>query len=340
MNIKAVAKQAGVSVTTVSRVLNNPELVSENTRKRIFDVIEELDYTPNWFARNIQSHKTNVIGLIVSDMLNPATMEIAKGVEEVANGKKYSVNLCNTERDKKKEQEYLEMLLGRNVDGLILISTSLREASFKRLEERKIPYVLVGKGADSLEQNVIFTNNTSATKEAINYLASMDRKKIAILLEKKSVVEDMEKLQGYKEALIEQNMAIDENLIMYCGNSIEEGFVATSKLIAMDEKVDAIFTATDTLAFGVIEKLKQKNISIPEEIAIIGFDDLKVGAVMEPKLTTVSKPSYRMGLLGARLLFDCIEDSDGNIGLQEIMVQSKLKIRKSCGNEQRLKEIW
>ncbi len=339
MNIRAVAEKAGVSVTTVSRVLNNPDLVAKNTREDVLKVMKDMNYTPNWFARNIQSNKTKIIGLLISDILNPSNIEILKGVEEIAHKKNYSVSICNTELDEVKEKAYLEMLISRNIDGIIFMSTTLTNRDLKVLKEKRVPFVLIDKNDSVKKANVVYTDCRVATKEAIEYLIAMGNKNIAIMLDVKAKAESAEKLIGYKEALEGKNIAIDDGKIVYCENTIEAGFVTTSKLLDNEVKIDAIFTGTDTLAFGVMEKIKQEGIKIPEEIALIGYDDLKVGAITEPKLTTIKKPTYRMGLLGSSLLFDLIEDHREKIEPQEIMVKSKLKIRKSCGNQEGIIEI-
>ncbi len=351
VNIKAVAKKAEVSITTVSRVLNSPDLVAKKTREKVLGVIEELEYTPNWFASNIQSSKTKVIGLLVSDILNPTNMEITKGIEEIAHKKGYSINLCHTEFDPVKEWASIEMLMNRNVDGLVLISSVLKKKDFNKIKNKRIPFVLVDKAIHSASENIVFTDYKSSAKEAVSHLIDLNRKNIAILLDAKAEMESKEKLDGYKEALKDANILFKEDNVIYCLNNIVEGYVATSKLLSKDSvieectsfksnRIDAIFTASDNLAFGAIERIKQSGLSIPEDIAVVGFDDLKVGAVVEPKLTTVSKPAYRMGLMGIRLLLDLI-DGENSDGLPEkIMVKCKLKVRKSCGNRDRLKELW
>ena len=173
MNIKAVAEKAGVSITTVSRVLNHPDSVSEKTREQVVSVMRAMNYTPNWFARNIQSGKTDVIGLILPDILDQANMEMAKGVEDVAHQKNCEIMLCDTEYDAKKEWEYIEKLQGRQADGFILTSSMLSKKQFKMLKDKKRPYVLVGKCDNAENENIVFTDYENASTEAVSYLISM-----------------------------------------------------------------------------------------------------------------------------------------------------------------------
>lgn len=340
MNIKTIAKIAGVSVTTASRVLNHPKKVSPETRDHVLSVMKELNYTPNWFARNIQSSRTNMIGLIVPNFSDPGIMEIVKGVEDVAHQKGSNVLVCNTEYDKEKELEYVQTLMEKKVDGIVLISTTLGEKNLLSIKETGMAYVLIGKNEDYTNHNLVYTNYKESVKDAILYLLKIGRKNIAFVIGDNPKTEMKLKLDGYKAALNESSIDFNENMISYGENSIEGGYLAAGSLLNTNNTVDGIFVSSDVMAFGVLELLKQREIDVPDKIALIGYGDLQTGAIIDPKLTTISKPKYRMGLTGTRLLFDIIEgdaDMDDN---NEIMIQSKLKIRKSCGNKDRLKEIW
>ena len=340
LNIKAVAEKAGVSITTVSRVLNHPESVSEKTRQQVLSVMEAMNYTPNWFARNIQSNKTDIIGLILPDIQDTANMQIAKGIEEVAHQKNCDMMLFDTEYNVKNEWECIEKMQGRQADGLILMSSLLSKQQLDTLREKKMPYVLVGKTKSTSDDNIVYTDYESASQEAVSYLIKLGHKNIAVLTGKNPEVENSEKLKGYRNALREAGIPYCPELVAEGLNNIEGGFAATGKLLDEKKKMTAIFATSDAMALGAMEKLKQMDMKVPEDVAVIGYDDLEVGAVVEPKLTTVTRPMYRMGLMAARLLFDIIED-DGEINeTQQVVLRSKLKIRKSCGNKDRLIEIW
>lgn len=339
MNIKDVAEKSGFSITTVSRVLNNPEVVSKKTREKILSVMEELNYTPNWFARNLQTTRAGVIGMLIPDTLEQSNMEITKGVENIARQKKCSIILCSTEYDSKIELEYIDTLVQRKIDGLILVSSTLKNDDISKLKTHDIPFIFIEKTQYNSSETIVYTNYDTATEEAIDYLIDQGRENIAVILSQHPESTNNEKLEGYKTSLKNHGFKYDPSLIIRSKNTIEGGYVSTSQLIEKDQIPDAIFAATDTMAFGVIECMKQNDLT-PKELAVIGYDDLDVGTVIEPKLTTVTKPSYRMGLTAARLLFDMIEDKSLLNSPQAIMIKSRLKIRKSCGNEERLREIW
>ena len=177
MNIKDVAEKSGFSITTVSRVLNNPEAVSKKTREKILKVMEELNYTPNWFARNLQTSKANVIAMMIPDTLEQSNMEITQGVENIARQNKYSIILCNTEYDRNIELEYIDTLVQRKIDGLILVSSTLNSDDISKLKLHKTPFLFIGKTDHNENETIVYTNYDTATEEAIDHLADLGRKK-------------------------------------------------------------------------------------------------------------------------------------------------------------------
>lgn len=340
MNIKAVAEKAGVSVATVSRVLNHPEVVSPETKEHVLSVMQELDYMPNWFARNLHMNKTNFIALLIPDILDPCYMELAKGVEDVAHQKKYNIMLCNTEADVNKEKEYIETFISRKVDGLILVSTLLKEEDLQQVKKRGISFILIEKREYLHDIDVVYTDYKNASEEAMQHIIEMDHKRIGLIYGKQPKFENQEKLAGYKKALEKVGIEYLEEYVEEGDNSIEGGYLAAAKLLELKQPPSAIFATSDMMAFGAMDRIKQEGLIIPKDVAIVGFDNLKVASVVEPQLTTVAKPMYRMGLVGARLLFDLMEMEDQPPAeIQEILIQSKLKVRRSCGHKDRLKEI-
>ena len=303
LNIKEVAEKVGVSITTVSRVLNNPEMVSEKTKNKVLTVMDQLNYTPNWFARHLQKSRTNVIGMLIPDTLEQSYMEITKGVEKIARQKNCSIILCSTEFDPDMEADYITTLTERSIDGLILTSPSIDRKQFDRLKSRDVPFVFIGKTGFMEEANTVCTNNDTAAEEAVEYLIQSGRKNIAIVLSNHPKSDNHDKLTGCKRALQRHGLPLPDSNILHADNTPENGYIAFSKLLDMPVRPDAVFIATDTMAFGAIEKLNQASLT-PDEVAVIGFDDLKVGAVIEPKLTTVTKPSYRTGMSADRPIID------------------------------------
>ncbi len=341
MNIKEIAKKAGVSVATVSRVLNHPENVAADTKAKILSVMEESHYTPNWLARGLNFNRTNTIAMLIPNILDQGYMEIAKGIEDVAHRKGCITLFCNTENSIDKERQYLESLIGRKIDGIILVSTLLEEEDIQKLKTRDIPIVLIGENKELIGVPKVHIDCEEAGFQATAHLLENGRKNIAMIHGKGPETENSRKIRGFIRANHKYGIDEDRNMIMQTDNDIHGGYIAAKKLLDRTEMPDAVFASSDLIAIGVIEALKESGKKIPEDIAVVGFDDNEMAKYMDPKLTTVEKPLHKMGVVGARLLFDIIENVDEDELLErEIILQSKLKVRKSCGEADRFEEMF
>lgn len=341
MNIKSVAKKAGVSVATVSRVLNHPDAVAPDTKEHILSVMESLDYKPNWMARGLKLNRTGAIALLIPEITDLGYMEIAKGVEDVAHQKNYNIMLCATEDDRNKEKGYVENFISRKIDGVILVSTYLKKSDLAQMKKQDISVVLIGKNDELTGENLVYTDFKAAAAEATRHMLEIGYRKIGVICGSRPKIENLDKLEGFRKTMEEEGLTCQEAHILEEENSIEGGYLAASKLLNLKDRPEAIFVTSDIMAIGAMEKIKQSGLSIPHDIAVVGFDNLKISGYLEPKLTTVTKPMYRMGLVAARLLFDIMEDENQEDNEpQEILIQSKLKVRKSCGHKDRVKEIF
>lgn len=341
MNIREIAKKAGVSVATVSRVLNHPDSVAPKTKERILTVIKESEYTPNWFARGLNFNKTNTIGLLIPNILNPSYIEIAKGIEDVAHQKDYTTLLCNVENVLEKERKYVDSLIKRRVDGIVLVSSLLDNSDADALRKQGIPIVLIGENKDISDVPIVRIDCQNAAYKAVRHFIDIGYKDIGIIYGITPERENKRKLEGYKQALEEEGILERKEYILEAVNTIEGGYIAAKKLIDLKNRPRAIFTSSDLLAFGAIDAMKDHGITVPDDVAIIGFDNIRMANLIEPKLTTVEKPLHKMGVVGARLLFDIMDiKEDETFDNREILLQSKLKIRKSCGHRERIGEIF
>lgn len=340
MNIKQIAKKAGVSVATVSRVMNHPENVAEATREKIRKVMEEEGYKPNWFAQGLNFNKTMTLGLIVPHILNPMYMEIAKGVEDVALQKGYITFIGNGEMNPKTEREYLEQLELRKVDGIIIIFSSLESEELAALESREVPFVLIGANRDVPEFNMVKVDARVAADNMVKHLLGCGHRRIAFMMGTDPREENESMYDGYCKALREAGIRLDEDIVLKVDNSIEGGYMGTKRLLSIT-RPDAIYAANDNIAFGVMDALKDSDISVPDEVALAGFGNYRMSNMVEPKLTTSDVPYHKMGVYGARLLMDIIETEDkSELDTRTITLQSKLKIRKSCGHNERIGEMF
>ncbi|MBQ8151457.1 MAG: LacI family DNA-binding transcriptional regulator [Firmicutes bacterium] len=340
MNIKQIAGKAGVSVATVSRVINHPENVAEATRLKIQKVMEEEGYKPNWFAQGLNFNRTKTIGLIVPHILNPMYMEIAKGIEDVALQKGYITFIGNGEMNPQHERDYVEQLELRKVDGIVIIFSALESVDIKELEQKGMPVVLIGANSDVQEFNMVKVDAKIAAENMVKHLLSCGHRRIAFIQGNDPKAENEAMLEGYCKALGEAGIEFDIDLVIRMDNSIEGGYLGAKRLMS-GYKPDVIYAANDNIAFGALDAMKDAGLRVPEDIALAGFGNYRMSNMVEPKLTTSDVPYHKMGVYGARLLFDMIEASDrGEVETQTITLQSKLKVRKSCGHSERIGEMF
>jgi len=341
MNIRHIAEKAGVSVATVSRVLNHPEHVAPATKAKIESIIAETEYIPNWFARGLNFNKTATIGLVIPNILNPENMEIIKGAEDVAHQKDYTSLLCNVENDINKERKYIDNLIKRRVDGILLISSLLSEKDITAILDQGIPVVHVGEVLWNKSVSIVSIDTKEAAYKATRHLLETGATQIGILHGTTPAVENNRKIKGYEKALKEEKILLKKEYEIEVENTIEGGYLGARKFMNLSNPPKAIFVTSDLLAFGVMDAMKDNNIAIPNQVALVGFGNIRMSNLVEPKLTTVEKPLHKMGVVGARLLFDLIEKkSDQPEHVKNILLQSKLKIRKSCGHKERIGEMF
>ena len=349
MNIKQIAKAAGVSVATVSRVLNHPESVAPKTREKIQKIIDEEEYTPNWFAQGLNFKKTRTIGLVLPQNINSANMEVANAVEEVARQKGYITLICNIEKDPRREKEYIDQLMTRKVDGLILLYSTLNEEYASWIEEENVPAVLIGETRARDNWDSVFVDCRAGAAEMTAHLIECGHRRIAMLCGKDPEPEAKAMLQGYKNVLKASGIKVDETLIYHVNNNIEGGYIGMKKMIGrLPKKPDAVFASSDEIAFGAMDALKEMKLRVPEDIAVAGFGNDRMSSLMEPKVTTVELPYRKMGIYGARMLFDQIEEKEAKKEpkagkrrrARKIQLQTQMRVRKSCGHSERLGEMF
>ncbi|MDO4393129.1 MAG: LacI family DNA-binding transcriptional regulator [Bacillota bacterium] len=341
MNIKQIAKEAGVSVATVSRVLNHPENVAEATRHKIEKVMEEAGYRPNWFAQGLNFNRTKTIGIIVPHILNTLYMEIAKGVEDVALQKGYITFIGNGEMNPKCELDYMEHLETRRVDGIITMFSSIDEKRLREFEKRGMPIVLIGQNKEISDCNMVKINHKNGSEVMTKHLLSCGHRRIAFMQGFDPIEENQSMREGFTKVMENSGNSIDEDMMVMVNNSIDGGYLGVKKLLSDGHRPDAIFCTSDIIAFGAMDAMKEMGVKIPEDIALAGYGNYRMSNMVEPKLTTSEIPAHKMGVYGARLLFDLIEaGSEEKSEPKTITLQSRLKIRKSCGHTERIGEMF
>lgn len=327
-SIKDVAREASVSIATVSRVLNDIDVVNDETKKRVMEAIKKLDYRPNIVARSLKTQRTRTIGIVVPDISNQLYPEIVRGAEDVSNIYDYNVILCNTDLDEEKEIEYLKVLREKMVDGVIYISHSLKEEVFKVLNDLKIPTVLIETKGKNDEFPSVVIDNEKAAYDATTYIIEKGNKKVAFVGVKPDTPNASGlRFLGYKKALSDNGIEIDENLIHFGALKSEDGIKAMEEITSKTH-IDAVFCASDEIAMGVINALRDKGISVPKDVDVIGFGNTYSSSVYYPKLTTIHQPMYDMGSVGMRMLIKIINKKE--IEVEHYVLKHRIIERDTC----------
>jgi len=326
--IKDVAKLAEVHPSTVSRVINDDSRISEKTKNKVLLIIKKLGYTPNAIARGLKIKRTYTLGMLIPDITNPFFAEIARGVEDTANKNNYNVILCNTDDKLKKERTYLEILKGKRVDGLILGTAHIKDKSILELEKKKFPYILVSRNIEKLNKNCIIIDDIEGGMMATEYLINLGYRRIAHITGPLKTRSALNRLKGYKLALKKYNIKYMDELVEEGDFRIKGGYQAMKKFLKLLDLPRAIFAANDLLALGAMQAIQKKNLHIPEDFSVVGFNDIKLASFVYPTLTTIRQPMLEMGELAVKMLLRIIEE--GEFNQRKILLKSKLIIRESC----------
>ena len=310
-SIKDVAREAGVSIATVSRVLNDIDVVNEDTKKKVLDAIKKLGYRPNIVARSLKTQKTKTIGILVPDISSGFYPEIVRGAEDVANIYDYNVILCNSDFDEDKEKSYLRVLKEKMVDGVIYMSSSFDEETLDIINDLDLKTVLVETKDKENRLPSVIIDNVGATYEATKMLINNGAKNIAFIGVKKEAMNAWgERYTGYEKALKESGIAIDEELIFLQDLKVKTGYKAIDRFLSNGKGFDAIVCASDEIAMGAINALRENNIKVPEDVSVIGFNDNDVASYFYPRLTTIKQPSYDMGSVAMRMLIKILNNKN------------------------------
>ncbi|TZE83185.1 LacI family DNA-binding transcriptional regulator [Calorimonas adulescens] len=326
ITIKDVAKRAGVSISTVSRVINDSKPVSDEAKQRVLDAIKETGYRPNQLARGLVLRKSNIIGMIIPDIANPYYAAIVEGAEEIANMYGYTLLLCNTHGELDKEIEYLNLMADKQADGLVFMTGKLKSEHVDWFKNAEIKTCFINLYSRELDIPMVSIDNYNAVTEAINYLISNGHVKIGMLYAPD--VDDLlqeERLRAYKEALKNHGHEFDEDVVSECRFSIESGYVKTKELLN-NKKVDALLLTNDVAAIGAMKAATEMGYRVPEDISIMGFDDISFSAYYQPSLTSINQPTYDMGAVATRMV---IKQIAGEQVEKMILLPHKLVERES-----------
>jgi len=331
-NITDVAKKAGVSTTTVSRVLRDYPGVRKKTRRKVLEAISELKYEVNAVARNLRQKKTNSIGVIVGNVLSPFYSIIAKTVEDIANKWGYSTILCNGDENPEKELKYLKILKSNRVDGIILVPTGKNSNYINWMIDSGVKIVLLDRLIKGTDCDAVLVDNENGSYKAVRHLIEQGYRKIGIINGYLDRTTGRERFNGYLRALREAGISPDDNLIKIGNFKEDSGMKLTKELLENSNRPQAIFTTNMDMTLGAVITIKKMGISIPDELGIIGFDDPEWASILSPPLTVVSQPTNALASTAAELLIKKIEDKKTGTSHEPLIMtlHTKLVIRNSA----------
>lgn len=333
VTLKEIAKELGMSAMTVSRALNDKKNVDHKTKEKVLEKAKSMGYTPNHVAKSLVSKKTNTIGAIIPEIYHAFFSEVISGIEEATYKSDYQLLLTNSAEQSEREKNAINALISKRVDGILIscAETSNNVEYYKQVIKTGLPLVFFDRCVENIGASCVRVNDFSSSKEITKHLIDHGYKKIAHLRGAKNLSVADSRLKGYREALIEHNMQVDEKLIVESGLNEDGGYRAMNILLELPEQYRprAVVAINDPAAFGAIKAITEKGLSIPEDIAIVGFsDDIRAELISCP-LTTVRQPAFLIGKRAAKQLIDTIENEDKPI--ENIELMNEIVIRNSCG---------
>ncbi|MEW5867493.1 MAG: LacI family DNA-binding transcriptional regulator [Bacillota bacterium] len=328
VTIKDVARLAGVSPITVSRVLNNSTNAREETRKRVLEAVKKLDYHPNRSARSLATRKSGFLGVIIPQKAdyvfeNPFHTLVLKGISQVAESYEYRVLITTAARD----NSYIQMFREKWIDGAILMSVSRFDTGVIQLYHEQVPFVMTCPFLEGFDVHWVDVDNFQGALDAVRYLVETGHRRIAMINGPSTLVSCRLRHQAYKAVLDERGIRYDPSLVVEADFTEAAGYDKMQELLRREPRPDAVFVAADVAAIGAIQAARQTGLMVPEDISVIGFDGLPLGQYIDPPLTTVLQPAYEKGVKAAEMLLKILGDE--KLDIPQVKLPAQLVIRKS-----------
>ncbi len=331
VTMKDVARLSGVSSMTVSRVINGSERVSPQTRLRVEQAIAELGYVPSRLARGLIGRKTGTLAVIVPDVANPFFTLIVRGAEDVARRGDYRMILCDTRADLTIERDVVEEMIAHRVEGVVIAPVSDRSRGhLRRLTRYGVPFVLVDRTVPRVESDVVVGDNVAGARGLVEHLTALGHRRIGFIVESDEVSTARERHQGYVEGLRTAGLQADSNLIVRASVDPGGGFEGMRRLLELENRPTAVFTVNNLVALGAIEAVRANGLEVPDDVALVCFDDIEYASRMYPFLTVMAQPAETLGTLATQLLLDRVE---GRAPRQRrvVVLAPEFVVRRSCG---------
>ncbi|MDP5274071.1 LacI family DNA-binding transcriptional regulator [Chengkuizengella axinellae] len=325
-----IAREAGVSIATVSKVINNTGRIGDKTKQKVMKVMKELDYQPSIVASALTGKRTHTIGLLIPDIANPFFAEIARSVEDMGNELGFSVMMCSTDNNIDKESKYISLLEQKRVDGIIIATGTRNTDVLQNLLKKKLPIALIARDLPSLPVDTVLVDDYMGGYEATSHLISLGHQKISIIAEDLKVMSSKERIRGYRQALEDHGMEYDEEQIHVSDFTIEGGREVAATILAENNPATAIFACNDLLAMGVIQAAREIGVEIPSDLSIIGFDNTILASLCDPPLTTIAQPIQDMGKQVVELLVKEIKQEKQS--KQRVVLMPSLEVRNTTSD--------
>ncbi|MCZ8511080.1 LacI family DNA-binding transcriptional regulator [Paenibacillus filicis] len=323
-----IAREAGVSIATVSQVINGKGKISEERRSEIMQIIERLNYQPSVIAAALTGKKTYTLGLLVPDISNPFFAEIARAVEDQGHQLGYSVMICSTDNKDERVERYLSLLQQKSVDGIIIGTGIENKEMLKPLLERDIPIALIAREMPSLDVNTVVVDDFIGGALAARHLTGLGHARLAVLAEEARVSSSRERVRGFMQTLEEAGLNREDVIVRHCDYVVEDGKRKALELLSTSGRPTAIFCCNDLLAIGALQAAKELELRVPEDLSVIGFDDTILASVTDPPLTTVAQPIGSMGNKVVDLLVQELKkEADFK---QRVVLRPELVVRRSA----------
>jgi LacI family transcriptional regulator len=325
-----VARLAGVSVATVSAVINGTATVSARRTERVREAMAAIDYSPDQIARSLKMGRTSVIGMVIPDVTNAFFPEVIRGVEDGARTHGYSVILCNSNEDPEQEERHLNMLSGRRVDGVLLACTN-NATAYDRMLRRRFPIVFFDRIPESPHQGAVGTDNLDASFQATRHLIEQGHRDIAFLAGNLSLSPHAKRLEGFRKAMQEANLPVSQQYLRLGNLQIESGYQNGLQLLELPAPPTAIVSSSSKMLLGLLRAMRERHVRCPEQLSVIGFDDHVWSEFFNPPLTSVAQPSYEIGRIAFEMLLKQLNrETDSQIVEgQVILLKATLRIRES-----------
>jgi LacI family transcriptional regulator len=327
VTLEDIARKAGVSLSTASRALNDSPFIKEETKSKVKRIAKELGYEKNELARGLAKGSIKIISLVISDISNPFFSEIARGVEDAANARGYGMILCNTDRDPEKEGGYMRMLKRSRVAGLILASATVDDSYIKDLSQSETPLILISRTSKA-DTSYIIIDDFKGGLMATEYLVKLGHQRIGFIGGPKGLTSTMGRIRGYQKALKRNGIPLYKEIVRYADFTREAGYHAMREYLKLSKLPTAIFGANDMIALGVIEAVEEAGLSVPDDISVIGYDNISYASLPKIELTTIAQPIYDMGFAATEYILDVAEG--GREKKLKRILKPQLIIRKTC----------